>query len=229
MVKMKTKQVRVLPIHIRVFRGAKVSVEQIREQVALANRTWATCNIRFSISSIQAVVRPKELTQLTIPISDQMRRTASLERVTSGFLKGVLIFYTNLSFTKESKANGVTFGRIYTPNNASPFLGVNIFFDNTLNSSNPNEGISYLLAHELGHALFVNKNAANIPQPEPQYREFNDKGQVIKHDPFHSGDPLNVMFPEVRAKPSVLPRQCEIARSSPLFLSSNISKRKFAQ
>lgn len=190
--------------------GSTATGTEILRDIQFANNIWgATCRIRFDVLSIRNYTAPDgrfgtdeldcgRVTNKMVALSRKIHRNPPVPP--PGNRPFVVVLYSGGSFRNVVRDENGTIGcTTITPRTNNTPL-VTIFITPRLR-----QGVTdrYLLAHELGHALYISRNGRALPQPNP-----------FPGDPIHHRDPNNLMYPVVPQN-SVLSRdQCPIARAS---------------
>ncbi len=201
------KKVRI-PILIAKFPTVTFTNTQITNQIMEANKIWAKCGIEFFANGIVTI--PVEY--LTgFPTLECAITTAAMTRVgnvvrvlNNYFSNNLVVIYTNSQFKIEGgkRPTGCTYGKAINRNDRS-YLGITTYLAKDAQKE------KYVLAHELGHALFFGKEGFAMEQPSPS-----------KGDPYHSSLRGNIMYTPVQtiSATPVTVKQCELINKNGLLV-----------
>ncbi|MEE6185087.1 hypothetical protein [Bacillus pretiosus] len=188
-----------------VVAGGNVGHNRIQRDIDAANEVWKTCGIRFLLERV--------ITIGTVDVSDtigmgvttfsnppKILNMLSIRPPGSSRFSIVIYYVYGNRFLDGS--NGVSpYPLPLTQGGPRPSII-------HTNDAHPDfTATRFVLAHELGHTLFLNPNDLTLTNPSP----------TATSDGYHDVNPNNLMYVGgVGTNPTINKEQCEKARSSAL-------------
>ncbi|WP_338449369.1 hypothetical protein R4Z09_24825 [Niallia oryzisoli] len=186
-----------------VIAGGNVSNNRIQRDIEAANEVWKTCRIHFSLKGILTIrsVNVEKFVGNGVFTSSnppEILNMLSIRPLYPGRYKIVIYYVDGKRFSDG--ANGVSpYPLPLTEGGPRPSIILT-------NDAHPDVTFTrFVLAHELGHTLFLNPNNLTLTNPST----------TATPDGFHDNDPNNLMFVGgVGSNPTINKEQCEKARLS---------------
>ncbi|MDF2925044.1 MAG: hypothetical protein K0R57_3958 [Paenibacillaceae bacterium] len=200
---------RIVNVYVVVCTGNSMSDGKIKMDIRGANRIWKSSGISFRLKGItrhtEEAYRFKEREFVGgILLNKQPKKVQKLIRYNpvSSSRNDIAVIYLDTSSIRDVKAKRITTGAIYFFNRKQGPRTATI-----LMASNSSQR-AQMLAHEFGHALFVDPVSGLAVNPSPT---------MAPKDPTHDLERKNLMFPKPPAKPVTNQNQRNKALKSTLI------------
>lgn len=186
-----------------VIAGGNVSNNRIQRDIEAANEVWKTCRIHFSLRGITTIGSTNVsgiIGNGVFTSSNPPQILNMLSNRPSGSSRFSIVIYYVDGNRFQDGANGVSpYPLPLTQGGPRPSIILT-------NDAHPDvTSTRFVLAHELGHTLFLNPNNLTLTNPS----------NTVSSDGFHDNDPTNLMYVRgVGPNPTINKEQCEKARSS---------------